>query len=376
MNIAALAPVRRAVPLRRGRAAAGQVALAQLLGVPEVSLWASGTVALQAVLQHCQSRSAGAARDEVILPAYACPDLLTACHGAGLAPRLVDVDAQGWGYDLAGLRAALGPRTLAVVAVNLLGVGDDAARLRVAVADASVALIQDWAQCLPQSPQHWAGDFQVFSFGRGKPLNLLGGGAATGVPHIAPPAAEVTLRQSLLAAALFNLATRPWAYGLVSRLPGLALGQTRYHTPTPLRPAPAALARRLAVAVPSWCQHSNYSVAPWLPRLAGWRSLGIEVLQAMDAQPAQGAPLRLALLARDGTHRNRIMADAAARALGLTVFYGRPLPRIADVPADVAAQGPFLHAQHLADRLFTLPTHAGVTPRVVAAVDALLRRAA
>ena len=34
MNIAVLAPVRRAVPLRRGRAAAGQVALAQLLGVP------------------------------------------------------------------------------------------------------------------------------------------------------------------------------------------------------------------------------------------------------------------------------------------------------------------------------------------------------
>ena len=376
MNIAALAPVRRAVPLRRGRAAAGQAALAQLLGVPEVSLWASGTLALQAVLQHCQSRSAGAARDDVILPAYACPDLLTACHGAGLTPRLVDVDAQGWGYDLPGLRAALGPRTLAVVTVNLLGVGDDATRTRAAIGDAAVALVQDWAQCLPQSPQHWSADFQVFSFGRGKPLNLLGGGAATGVPQTAPLEVAAGLRQSPLAAALFNLATVPWAYGWISRLPGLGLGQTRYHAPTPLRPASAALARRLAVAVPSWCRHSNYSVAPWLPLLAGWQSLGVQRLSAVAGQSAAAAPLRLALLARDGTHRDRIMADAAARALGLTEFYGRPLPRIADAPAGVAAQGPFPHAQRLADRLFTLPTHAGVTPRVVAAVDALLRHAA
>lgn len=376
MSSVALAPVRRAVPLRRGSAAAGQAALAQLLGVPAVSLWSSGTQALQAVLQHCQARSASVGRNEVVLPAYACPDLLTACYGAGLTPRLVDVDAQGWGYDMAGLRAALGPRTLAVVAVNLLGAGDDAARVRAVVADASVSLVQDWAQCLPQSPQHWAGDFQVFSFGRGKPLNLLGGGAATGVPQSAPLEVAANLRQSPLAAALFNLATVPWAYGWISRLPGLGLGQTRYHAPTPLRPAPAALARRLAVAVPSWCQHSNYSVAPWLPRLAGWRSLGIEALSAVDAQPAHGAPLRLALLARDAAHRDRIVASGAARALGLTAFYGLPLPRIAAVPADVAAQDPFPHAQRLADRLFTLPTHAGVTSRVVAAVDALLRRMA
>ena len=108
----ALAPVRRPVPLRRGRSAEGRAQLKALLGVEQVSLFKSATQALQAVLTHCAGNQSSL-RNEVILPAYGCPDLLSACLGAGLKPRMVDILGDGWGYCQAGLLAALSPATIA-----------------------------------------------------------------------------------------------------------------------------------------------------------------------------------------------------------------------------------------------------------------------
>jgi dTDP-4-amino-4,6-dideoxygalactose transaminase len=71
------------------------------------------------------------------------------------------------------------------------------------------------------------------------------------------------------------------------------------------------------------------------------------------------------LLARNERLCAALVAALNARGLGASRLYGSSLERIADVPADVARQGPFPNAAELAQRLFTLPTHSSVSPDAV-----------
>ena len=48
---------------------------------------------------------------------------------------------------------------------------------------------------------------------------------------------------------------------------------------------------------------------------------------------------------------------SALEPFGATWMYGTTLERIPQIPGIVASQGPFPNAQHLAECLFTLPTH-------------------
>src|SRR5437868_2067186 len=123
---AILPPVRRPVPLGRRRPRESLEALFAPYGA---LICGSGTQALALAIADARIRS-DSARPEVILPAYACPDLITASVYAGVYPRLVDTAAGEWGYDLEQVRTAISSDTVAVVAVNLLGVGDQAPRLR------------------------------------------------------------------------------------------------------------------------------------------------------------------------------------------------------------------------------------------------------
>ena len=379
MNIGALAPVRRAVPLRRGDSQNGQASLAALLGVQKIWLYASGTDALQAVLTHCARRCEGTARTQVILPAYGCPDLVTACIGAGLQPKLVDVDPQGWGYSSAGLIAALSHSTAAVVAVNLLGVGDDARRLRSIITDPAIALVQDSAQCLPRAAVDWPGDFQTFSFGRGKPLNLLGGGAATVAPTngcIERRSLGDALWGSRVGALLFNLATAPLSYQITRKLPGLGIGLTRYRPPQQLHAAPPRLACQLDAALPDWIHHGSYNSTPWVERLPQWQVHGIAALTAADGSLPSHDTLRLPLLAASPQLRDRLVERLAAAGLGATALYGTALHHVAAIPDEVREQGPFPAAERLAQRLFTLPTHSGVTIATIRRTERVVREVA
>ena len=379
MSSRALAPVRRAVPLRRGHTQRGQDALARMLGAAQVWLYRSGTDALQAVLSHCAVRCQGTLRSQVILPAYGCPDLVTACVGAGLQPCLVDVDADGWGYSGVALAAALSDRVAAVVAVNLLGLGDDTRRLRALISDPQIALVQDSAQYLPRTSVHWPGDFQTFSFGRGKPLNLLGGGAATVAPPVGSSPGKslrATVMGSRLAAVLFNLATAPMAYGLSRRLPGLGIGTTCYRDPEPVQAAPERLGRQLDAALPEWVRQSSYDAGAWMQPLARWQAHGIAAYAAADGSGASRESLRLALLAPSAQMRDVLVERLARAGLGATALYATALPNATGMPDSIRVQGPFPHAEQLARRLFTLPTHAGTTAATIQRTDQIVREVA
>jgi len=351
----------------------------RFFGNRRITLYASGTAALAQAIAHCAARSAASA-PEVIIPAYGCPDLVAACLHASVFPRLVDIAPSQWSYDLAALESSLSPNTVAIVAVNLLGLGDGSAELIRLCSGRHIPLIQDSAQCLPREPIDWPGEYVILSFGRGKPLNLLHGGALIAPPGERNPRAvradDYPWRDRLLAsrfaAIAFNILTRPHVYPIFAALPGNALGSVTYK---PLHPAallPERAWTQVGIAFERYCHDPSYRREIWASALEEWSPLGIVELDC-PGSPLPAEPLRLALLAPDRNARD-ILVDRFNRAgLGASRFYGCDLPRVMGVPEVIRSQGPFSNARSLADRLFTLPSHGLVTADTVNAARAEVR---
>jgi dTDP-4-amino-4,6-dideoxygalactose transaminase len=369
---ASLAPVRRPVPVGSGGT---RKPLDVAFSGRGSRICGSGTEALAIALLDARLRGT-ATVPEAILPAYACPDLIAACLYAGVRPRLADTARGSWGYDLEALQRSLTVNCVAIVAVNLLGVGDQAVELRNITSSRGIALIQDSAQHLPRSlPADWPGDYVVLSFGRGKPLNLLGGGALL---HPRERSLEIGSLSTLpatgalerpwfrrLTALAFNVATHPRVYGLARRLMGSSVGGTHYE---PLDSLRVASAEKIA-----WVEHGlgGYEVDPgynadvWASACAAWERDGFTTLSCASSTAPDTLRLRLAMLAPDRATRDVIVAALADKGLGATAMYGTTLERIGSVPEEVRTQGSFPHATDLAGRLFTLPTHSGVDESVV-----------
>ena len=370
MRFYSLPPVRRTVPLRRGDSTVSR-SMERFFGDRRVTLWSSGTAALSEAIRRCALRS-GANAPEVILPAYGCPDLISACIHASVIPRLIDLAPELWSYDYAMLTRQVTANTVAIVAVNLLGIGDDAAQLREFCDANGIALIQDSAQHLPRTAVDWPGDYVVLSFGRGKPLNLLQGGALvspfeTSRTQVTTPTRfpfKTRLLTTRAAGVAFDALTHPWIYGVLSALPGTGLGDVVYEPLDTDARLPDSFWRIVGPAFEQYRITPSYRHAVWSPAFDRWSALGIQELKS-PAAPSNPEPLRLALLAPDRGSRDAIVESFNHAGIGSSPLYGTDLPGISGIPEVVKAQRPFPQAARLAGRLFTLPTHSFVNARTV-----------
>lgn len=378
-----LPPVRQPVPLRRVSAERGRHAFEQLFPGMSLYLVGSGTEALALAIQACMARAPVQPTEaEVIVPAYGCPDLVAACVFAGATARLVDVDPVHWGYDRAQLERSVSPRTVAILAVNLLGLGDEAAGLQQFAGPRGIAVIADSAQHVPiDLPWPPGVEYTVLSFGRGKPMNSLRGGllvAARPVPMSIASTGRSGIKElvmsSRLAAIAFNLATHPRVYGLTAKLPGLGVGSTRYHALRSIHALPDSAWRQIGAALAQYQAQPEDSLRVWRARFDEWAAHGVTVLRTASKQTG-GRHLRLPLLAQDRAHRDELIRLLDAQGCGATRFYAAPLHRIDSLPVQISSQGPFPNASRLADRLLTLPTHDYVTESVADRVSAVIRAA-
>lgn len=86
--------------------------------------------------------------DEVLVPAVSWPTTYYPLTQYGLRPRFVDIDLDTLNMDLDLLEAAIGPRTKAVFAVNLLGNPNDFTRLRALCDRHGLILLEDNCESL------------------------------------------------------------------------------------------------------------------------------------------------------------------------------------------------------------------------------------
>ncbi len=217
----------------------------------------------------------------------------------------------------------------------------------------------------------------VLSFGRGKPVNAGGGGALLsrdssgaaggfGWPDIVAQAgAGLRGASRALKRVAFNLAIHPSAYGLMRRMPGLAIGETHY------RPASEPMAMDLFTArvlcsatareprAPSRAQREFEQAFRGLP--AGWIDLPHSIVQG-----AIPPLLRYALLAPDRAVRDRVLGKLDR--FGASRFYGCALPDLPGMPP-VESSG-IDEARRFADRVLTLPVHSDVDEPAIKAIVA------
>jgi dTDP-4-amino-4,6-dideoxygalactose transaminase len=344
-------------------------------------LLASGTASLAFVLAAITKRAdaAGNSAREVLIPSYGCPDVVSAIVFAGLKPRLVPL-ADGSPFpSQEAWKASIDSKTLALVTVGFMGLRDPLTPAQVAPSLEPACFVEDCCQVHPGTVSALADRSVAFSFGRGKPVALLHGGAAVLEPTLAPSRPAVPAKAGeasgflkfALNARLYNLLRWPRLYSWVRLLPGLGVGTTVL---TPL----AAL------------EPMNSRISPYLDVRTGApearrRSLQARVrkdLQALgpavfDLWAAHGRDddwlLRYPLLMHDRATRDRALVALDAAGLGASAMYEVPLVDIPGVGPLVTADPSDSTTKSFADRLLTLPLHSGVTERDLVSMTRVLR---
>lgn len=337
----------------------------------------SGTAALTLALRVAKQQ-AGEQRTEVIIPAYACPDLITACAGAGVTPVLCDIGAGDPGYDLEQLKSLLSDRTLAVVAVNFLGIRDRLDEIDALAGQCGAVLIEDDAQWYPEDASLLRGAMVITSFGRGKPASILGGGALLVRDEIAQACndrlsgyrdaadeSDMHRWQYLARAFAYNVCLNPRVYGLVARLPGLAIGRTVYKPPQPVTAMPASTRALLVGNIERYLQSDRGVEQAWREQLEdrGEERVNLPVRLSDRA----GRMLRYPLLLKDKAARDEMLEALNRQGLGASALYQRPLTEIQGVPLEIIGAGSggvpvdYRNAVVFADRLLTLPVHEFVS---------------
>jgi perosamine synthetase len=314
-------------------------------------------------------------RDEIAIPAYSCFSIPAAAVAAGLRVRLIDVDAKGQ-IARTSLEDVPLERIAAVVVTNLFGVPEPVEELAQRLFAEGVAVIDDAAQTLGaasrEGPVGARTEIGILSFGRGKPLSALGGGAL--VWRQAPPKgveseeSELAGRwAALLRAAVYDAARIPLVLRTLSAIPALGIGTTVYDPQFARGPMPGSAIALAAAQLPE-LDEVNRSRARRAEALAARLIADTDFAPLLAAPGDTGIYPRLGVIAPSPARRDAALA--ALTSFGATAMYPTSLEKIAALHPHIVGETHCPGAQDFCARLLTLPTHAGLTrPRV----DALIR---
>jgi dTDP-4-amino-4,6-dideoxygalactose transaminase len=351
----------------------------------QTKFYSSGTAALAAAIKAAMASKKSVNPDavEVILPAYACPDLVSAAVFAGARPVLVDLEPDRPWMDLSLLTDAITRNTVAIVAVNLFGISERWLQLRRIAEQFEVLLIEDSAQYFPGASEasNWHGDLVVFSFGRGKPVSLLGGGAVVSEGKTLHDLLSGTVHDDLglkdkmifeLKAWIYNTMISPALYWLPQSLPFLHLGETRYHTLRDIEAMDKVRFKLLATNI------GRYQADIKAAKRCQQISLMLERQdKAVDLPEACGSLpnrrlLRYPLLLDEGA-RDKAYQKLKQAGLGPSIMYPASLPNISGLGGLLDGEQCFPNAEDFAARLLTLPTHSHVTEKNIDDMGVILR---
>ncbi len=345
----------------------------------------SGTAALAAAVIAAMAQRP-CEQPEVLLPAYACPDLISAVLYAGATPVLVDLEPERPWMSLTHLQDKLGRKTVAVIAVNLFGIAERIEAIQQLAHRVGAMVIEDSAQGFPLAGEqdYWRADTVVVSFGRGKPVSLLGGGAVLSRQPGGLPRREITpvtaMRRAStrFKAGLYNRLIHPRLYWMLLAMPFLHLGETRFH---PLPSLAGMDAMRHALLVDNIENYQRAGVEEQQRLNEMIQADGVLKLAEACNTPSTRRLLRYPLLVEPG-RREHILAQLNAAGLGASVLYPAILPEIDGLPdslamrqgAREAIRSQYPNAVDFAGRLLTLPTHSRVGPRDIAHIGQIINR--
>lgn len=350
-----------------------------------VNYYQSGTAALAAVFT--AARLACEIPDpEIIMPGYTCPDVISAAIHSKIKPVLVDfVPDRPW-LDLDEVSAAITNNTVAILAINFLGLPERLNSLRNLADNHRLFLIEDSAQAYPlQDDKAFISDARIHSFGRGKPINILGGGLALVRNSLLQmnliPGGVSRKRISqrlifLLKARIFNRITLPHIYWMIENLPFLHIGETRYKK----------LDKIEYISEPQkWQMPNNFTyyknnIASRIKLSHKYQHLFnsmhptyLDVAQYCDNK--DNAPLlRYPILCGNLQKRESLFNKLDNAGCGASRLYGTTLPLVQNIPTrKIMIKSDLNNARNFSNRLLTLPLHFLVEKRINLIIDIIDR---
>jgi len=380
----ARAIVRAAVPSAREKSGFTEI-LRRRLGIRHVHFVSSGRAALTLLLRALQQLSN---RREVIIPAYTCFSVPSSVVRAGLVVRLCDVDPKTLDFDRNALLRIDLNKVLCIIPSGLYGMPSDLIALGEISRASGSFLIDDAAQCLGATlagrPCGTFGDAGFFSLGRGKNITTMGGGILITqredlaqlmeqqVSELRPPS-RLRIFSITLHSLLYAIMLAPSRYWVVNRLPFLDLGVSPFDPDfamTKLSPFQMTLATQLLPFVDSYNRIRRENADRLHAGIKGVE--GIEVPQPIiGARPVY---LRFPILARNASHRARLVEGLGAAGIGASTSYPTAVGYIPGIHRHLARdQQPCPGAKSVATRIVTLPTHPYVTTRDIEKMVEIVR---
>ncbi len=334
----------------------------------------NGTEALYRLFQNA---SLGSKIGSVLMSAYTCPDIAYAAVKAGVKVIPLDIDS---GTLEMRLDRTLGSDDVtAVVLSNLYGLPDSFSGFEKLVPRPQI--IDDGCQSLLSSinGKHVGArtGFGVLSFGRGKALCGIGGGAVLSTEpqnrnYGLEPTSYLGELRDLLVLTLSWALEHPLLYSIPTALPFLEIGETtikeRNFSKSPgLISILATLANLKTVDANA--KHAVAIARGWHDRLPG---LGLQEPFINRGFTFDGSvvPLRYPILFADSERRKRV--EKALARFGGSVSYNKTLFDFPELVPHLVGDR-CKEADSVSKRLLTLPTHKYVTERDMDAVQQIIR---
>lgn len=361
--------------------------LGSRLGVRHILGASSGRAALWLVLKALHRLRPD--KNVVALPAYTCFSVAAAVVRAGLRLHVLDIDPATLDFDASGLDALPKDDLLCIVTSHLFGFVNDVSRTEAIAKRAGAYLVDNAAQALGATRDEYqagtGGDVGIYSFGRGKALPAMEGGAiVTNNDELAGALREeagnlpgsssfhgARLLAELLAYSAF---LRPRLYWIAEGMPLLKLGTTVFDTGFPvqgLHPLSRELVVRLFDRLNEVNEVRRKNAACITGALDGCASLRFPQ-PALHCQPTM---VRLPVIARDERMRARAVNRLRQAGIGASTFYPSAICDIPGIERHIT--GANFHcekAERLSRTLFTLPVHPFVKQRDIERMIGILRR--
>jgi len=356
-----------------------------------ICLVSSGTAALTLALKSLADSSE---KQEVLIPAYSCPSVASAVVRSGMKPVLCDIDPEGFGMRRQGIEALVNEKTAAVIGVHLFGIAQDVDALKELAHSRQIAFIEDACQAFGNVlPKAWglsdgknpyaadkkylggAGDIGVLSFGRGKPLNLMAGGAVVinnfkyedavrrHYESLQLPGAVAGGLHHFLELMVYSLFFHPRMYWIPDGLPWLRLGETVFDDTFTLKKAYPWLTGLASFIRPFSEKDRQYRLELseiYRKHLEPVRSLFLFLPRQQDGKQVL---LRFPLVFRNRLQRDCILAELKENGLGATRMYPVVLSQQQGLDVFLDREKIYPGAVRVSEGILTLPLHSFVSFR-------------
>ena len=323
----------------------------------------SGTAALVYALNVVKKKRPD--RNEVIVPAYTCPDVLSAIFAANLKPVLVDLDKDSTRYEPGMLHKAIGPGTLAIIGIDLFGIPEDYQLLKKLKAEYGFYVVRDSAQYFPEDMNYFLGscDVVVLTFGRGKPISMLETGLVLfdkSIQHINNNQLNRLSRfinfKYFLKAFMYNILVSRKVYWWVEKIPMLNIGKTEYHDFSGDIVTFSASIKLIPANIDMYFETDNSVQSFLIDMISSFESNLIRLPFDKLLLEKNAKLNRLPLVVKDKQLREHLYQKLRKQGLGVSKMYPHSLPNISHVPEEITNKS-YESAEIFANEILTLPVH-------------------